>query len=139
MAELTTTTATMPDSHSAPSTSKELAAPEERGRTTIADKVVTRIASIATAEIAAVIDTRTDWTKLIRKGLPRAEAVVAGGTSRIAVEVAAAWPSPLGKVAAQVRDHVTQRVVTLTGVDVTRVDVTVADVVHLDTATRRVQ
>lgn len=111
----------------------------ERGRTIIADKVVKRVASIATAEIEAVVDTRKGWTKLIRRGLPHAEAVVAGGTSRITVEVAATWPTPLAQVAAQVRHHVTRRVVDLTGVSVTRVDVTVANVVHLDTAVRRAQ
>ena len=111
----------------------------ERGRTTIADKVVQRVASIATAEIEAVVDTRKGWTKLIRKGLPHAEAVVAGGTSRITVEVAATWPSPLAQVAAQVREHVSRQVVEITGVAVSRVDVTVADVVHLDSAPSRVQ
>ncbi|SEB63921.1 Uncharacterized conserved protein YloU, alkaline shock protein (Asp23) family [Nocardioides exalbidus] len=111
----------------------------ERGRTVIADKVVERVASIATSEIEAVIDTRTGWTKLIRKGLPHAEAVVAGGTSKITVEVAATWPTPLDRVAAQVREHVTRQVADLTGVTVTRVDVTVADVVHLEAADARVQ
>ncbi|GAA1923743.1 hypothetical protein GCM10009797_16840 [Nocardioides hwasunensis] len=111
----------------------------DRGRTVIADKVVERVASIATSEVEAVIDTRKGWTKLIRKGLPHAEAVVAGDTSKITVEVAATWPTPLAQVAAQVREHVTRQVVDITGVTVTRVDVTVADVVHLDAAEARVQ
>jgi uncharacterized alkaline shock family protein YloU len=109
----------------------------------VADKVVERVASIATAEVEAVIDTRTGWTKLVRKGLPRAEAVVAGGTTRITVAVAATWPTPLAQVAAQVRAHVIQQVTAITGVSVARVDVSVADVVHLDssthTSTRRVR
>ncbi|WP_229052043.1 Asp23/Gls24 family envelope stress response protein [Aeromicrobium sp. Leaf350] len=116
----------------------ELAPAAERGRTTIADKVVSRVASIAAAEMEAVVDTRSGWTKLVRKGLPHADAVVAGGTTRITVEVAATWPTPLSRLAAQVRDHVTSRVVDLTGTQVSRVDVTVADVVHLETAARRV-
>ncbi|WP_207208657.1 Asp23/Gls24 family envelope stress response protein [Nocardioides oleivorans] len=110
----------------------------DRGRTVIADKVVERVASIATSEIEAVIDTRTGWTKLVRKGLPHAEAVVAGGTSRITVEVAATWPTPLAQVAAQVREHVSRQVSDITGVTVTRVDVTVADVVHLEATEARV-
>ncbi len=117
---------------------RELAPAAERGRTTIADRVVTRVASLAAAEVESVIDTRSGWTKLVRKGLPHAEAVVAGGTTRITVQVAATWPTPLSRVAAQVRDHVTERVVQLTGTQVTRVDVTVADVVHVETAARRV-
>ena len=112
---------------------------EERGRTTIADQVVERIASIAANEVEAVIDTRTGWTRLVRGRLPRAEAVVAGGTSRITVEVAATWPTPLNSVAGRVRDHVSERVSTLTGVTVTAVDVSIADVVHLETAQRRVK
>ena len=117
---------------------RELAPAAERGRTSIADRVVTRVASIAAAEIESVIDTRSGWTKLVRKGLPHAEAVVAGGTTRITVQVAATWPTPLSQVAAQVRDHVTERVAHLTGTQVSRVDVTVADVVHVETAARRV-
>lgn len=115
-----------------------LPAPEDRGRTTIADGVVSRIASIAASEIEAVVDTRKGWTKLVRKGLPHAEATVAGETSAIKVEVAATWPTPLRALTERVRAHVTERVDTLVGVTVSRVDVTVADVVHLDTPARRV-
>ncbi|WP_165355107.1 Asp23/Gls24 family envelope stress response protein [Nocardioides oleivorans] len=111
----------------------------ERGRTVVADKVVERVASIATAEVEAVIDTRTGWTRLVRKGLPHAEAVVAGGTSRITVAVAATWPTPLAQVAAQVRENVTRQVAHITGVTVARVDVTVADVVHLDSPAPRIR
>ncbi|WP_067859891.1 Asp23/Gls24 family envelope stress response protein [Aeromicrobium erythreum] len=115
-----------------------LPAPEDRGRTTIADGVVSRVASIAASEIEAVVDTRKGWTKLVRKGLPHAEATVAGETSSITVEVAATWPTPLAPLVERVRAHVTERVDTLVGVTVSRVDVTVADVVHLDAPARRV-
>jgi uncharacterized alkaline shock family protein YloU len=115
-----------------------LPAPEDRGRTTIADGVVGRIASIAASEVEAVVDTRKGWTKLVRKGLPHAEAKVAGSTTAITVEVAATWPTPLARLTEQVREHVTERIDTLVGVTVSRVDVTVADVVHLDAPPRRV-
>lgn len=128
----------------APETLPEQARPdlgpaEDRGRTTIADKVVERIASIAAGEVEAVTDPRQGWIRVVRGGLPRAEAVVAGDTSRISVEVAATWPTPLSGVAARVRDHVSERVHTLAGVTVTAVDVSIADVVHVETAHRRVQ
>lgn len=110
---------------------RTLAPPEERGRTTVADRVVERVASISAHEVEAVIDTRAGWTKLVRRGLPRASAVVAGGRTRIEVEVAATWTSPLPQVAAQVRDHVSEQVQKMTGIDVAAVDVTVADVVRL--------
>lgn len=115
-----------------------LPAPEDRGRTTIADGVVSRIASIAASEVEAVVDTGKGWTKLVRRGLPHAEAKVAGATSSITVEVATTWPTPLARLTEQVRAHVTERVGTLAGVTVSRVDVTVADVVHLDEPPPRV-
>jgi len=117
----------------------DLAPPDERGSTTIADRVVERIATIAAGEVDSVTDTDGSWARLGRRGLPRAHATVAGLSSRISVEVAAAWPTPLGSLATRVRDHVCERVETLTGVSVTAVDVRVADVVHLETAQRRVQ
>lgn len=122
----------------APAGRDALPDPADRGRTTIADGVVSRIASIAASEIEAVVDTRKGWTKLVRKGLPHADAVVAGDTSRITVEVAAVWPTPLAPLTDRVRAHVTERVGSLVGVTVSRVDVTVADVVHLDEPARRV-
>lgn len=109
----------------------------ERGRTTIADRVVGRVASIAAAEAESVVDSRRGWTGLVRHSLPHAEAVVAGGTARIDVEVAASWPTPLAALSAQVRDTVRTRVVELTGMTVGRVDVTIADVVHVDAPARR--
>jgi uncharacterized alkaline shock family protein YloU len=114
--------------------------PSERGTTTIADRVVQKIASIAAGEVDAVTVTRAGWTQVVGgSGLPSASAKVAGGSSRISVEIAAAWPSPLSAVAAKVREHVAHQVTSLTGIDVVAVDVTVADVVHLETARRRVE
>ncbi len=130
----------MADRQTAQQTRRRPPAPAaKRGRTTIADKVVERVASIATSEIEAVIDTRRGWTKLVHRGLPRASAIVAGDTCRIQVEVAAIWPAPLAEVASRVRDHVTTQVAALTGVTVAAVDVSVADVVHVEAAQRRVQ
>ena len=113
--------------------------PEERGRTVIADRVVERIASAAAAEVEAVTDSRGGFGRLVLGKLPSAEAVVAGKTSRISVEVGAVWPTPLSVLAGRVRDHVGERVHTLAGVEVTAVDVTVADVVHSTDSARRVQ
>lgn len=117
-----------------------LAPPADRGRTTIADRVVERVAAAASAEVDAVLDTHGGWTRsLLGRGLPRAEAVVAGSTSRIAVEVACPWTAPLPAVTAEVRAHVARRVTELTGVVVARVDVSVTDVVHDATPARRVR
>ncbi|ROR92322.1 Asp23/Gls24 family envelope stress response protein [Nocardioides aurantiacus] len=115
-----------------------LPAPEERGRTVIADRVVERIASAAAGEVESTVDSRGGFGRLVRGRLPSAEAVVAGRTSRISVEVGAVWPASLSQLTARVRDHVGERVHTLTGVEVTAVDVTVADVVHSTAPSRRV-
>ncbi len=120
-------------------TRPSLTEPGQRGTTTIADKVVQKIASVAAGEIGAVTDTRSRWASVVRRGLPRATATVAGGSARITVDVAAIWPSPLSAVAAKVRDQVTHQVSSLTGIEVVAVDVTIADVVHLETTRRRVE
>lgn len=108
----------------------ELAPPAERGRTSIADKVIDRVAAAASSEVDQVLSARSGWGRLVGRSLPGAHAVVAGRTCKISVDVAVPWTAPLPSVAAQVRDHVANRVQTLTGLTVTRVDVTVADVVQ---------
>lgn len=118
--------------------STALAPPEERGSLTIADKVVVRIASIAAREVEHVIDSRAGWTQMY-KSMPRATAKVAGGRTRVGVEVAASWPSPLPTVTAQVRDRVSEQVASLTGITVVAVDVTLAEVLRQEITTRRVR
>lgn len=117
----------------------ELAPPGDRGRLVIADKVVERIASRAAGDVEAVTENRSGWSKVVGRSLPTPTAKVAGGRVRVGVDVAAAWPAPLGDLAIRVRDHVSERVETLTGMPVVAVDVTVADVVHVDAQTRRVR
>lgn len=117
----------------------ELAPPAERGRTIIADRVVDRVAVAATSEVDQVLAPRGGWTRLVGRSLPSAHAVVAGKICKIEVDVAVPWSAPLPRVAAQVRDHVADRVHALTGLAVSRVDVTVADVVHSASDSPRVR
>ncbi len=121
-----------------PGTLTRPAEPDERGTTTIADRVVERVASIAASEVEAVTQARSGWASAVRRSLPRASATVAGSTARISVDVAAVWPTPLSSLAAEVRDHVSAQVTALTGVEVLAVDVSVADVVRAQAARRRV-
>lgn len=116
-----------------------LAVPEERGSLSIADKVIEKVATAAAREIGPVTDQASGWRRLPGRALPRASAEIAGGHSRIGVEIATPWPRPLTTVAAETRDHVKERVTALTGMDVVAVDVTVADVVHVATENRRVR
>lgn len=113
--------------------------PATRGRLHIADKVVEKIAAMAAREVDQVTEDNSGWRALPGRGLPRVNAEVAGGHARIGVEIAAPWPTPLPQVAAQTRDHVEQRVSSLTGIDIVAVDITVADVIHVATEDRRVR
>lgn len=113
------------------------------GRTTIAPRVVERLAVAAAREADSSTRARArdrgGLTGMVRGSLPRASAVVAGQTSRIEVRVAASWPESLASVAARVRDHVGARVTELAGIDVTAVDVVVAEIVTQRDLSPRVQ
>lgn len=117
-----------------------LAEPDQRGRTTIEDVVVEHIASQAALEVNGVTATGSDLEKLIGRRLPKADAQVAGTRARVQLEIAAAWPYPLAALAAAVREHVTSRLVELTGLSIDGVDVDVARVIHpTEPERRRVQ
>ena len=113
--------------------------PGERGTLSVADRVVEKVASIAAHEVDAVIAQTSGWRKLTGRPLPRAHATVAGGRARIGVEIATPWPTPLSGVATRTRDHVQERVSSLTGVDVIAVDVTISDVLHLPPESRKLR
>lgn len=117
----------------------ELAPPEDRGSLSIADKIVEKVATMAASEIDQVTEHRAGWRRMPGQGLPKATAEVAGGHARIGVQIATPWPLPLTDIATETRDHVRQRVASLTGLDVVAVDVTVAAVVHVASDKRRVQ
>ncbi|WP_370248533.1 hypothetical protein [Nocardioides sp.] len=110
--------------------------PGQRGSLVIADRVVTRVAGQAAREVAHVAVVRP---RRPGGGSPRVRAVVAGGRSRIALDIATAWPQPTAAVAAQVRATVAERVGSLVGVVVDGVDVRVTRVVHVPNPRRRVE
>ncbi len=60
-------------------------------------------------------------------GLPRAEAEVDGSTAAIALWVSIRWPASIAGVSTAVREHVRDRVRTLTGMKVTEVSISVTD------------
>ena len=114
-----------------------LGPPEERGSLHLADRVVEKIASAAAREIGEATARSSGW--IPGRSLPRAKTEMAGTRARIGVEIAVPWPTPLADVAARTRDHVRERVSTLTGVHVVAVDVTVADVVATRPDSRRLR
>ncbi len=114
-----------------------LAEPDQRGRTTIEDAVLERIATHAALEVDGVTATGSDLQRLIGRRLPKADAHVAGTRARVQLEIAAAWPHPVATVAAAVRDQVTTRLVELTGLDIDAVDVEITRIIHTTEPERR--
>lgn len=112
----------------------------QRGRLVIADSVVERIAAIAAGEVVGVVKAGSGLDQVLGHRYPKATATLAGNRTRIHVEIAIAWPHPLGQVCAQVQDEVRDRVTKFAGVRVDAVDVTAAKVVHApEPELRRVQ
>ena len=133
---MTTTAVAVPE---APSGSA-LAPPEQRGITEIADRVVERIAARAVAEVD---DAQGPARKLLGLRVPGAAAprvsVLIDGrlaTVRLAIEVR--YPAPIRQVTRRVREHVSDRVGELTGLDVRHVDIDIPALITPDRG-RRVQ
>jgi len=101
---------------------------------------VERIATIAAGEVEGVVRAGSGLGQVLGHRYPKANATVAGNSARIEVEIAIAWPHPLGQVCRQVRDEVRDRVTELVGLQVDAVDVTAAKVMHApEPEQRRVQ
>jgi uncharacterized alkaline shock family protein YloU len=60
-------------------------------------------------------------------GLPRTEAEIDGSTAAIALWVSIRWPASIARVSAALREHVRDRVMTLTGLKVTEISISVTD------------
>lgn len=108
-----------------------LPAPEQRGRTTIADRVVARVAARAVAEVE---QTGGAARKVIGiaigrqagEGMARVAARVDGQLAMIEMRLSLAYPAPVLTLTREVRRHVADRVTGLTGLDVRHVDIEVA-------------
>jgi uncharacterized alkaline shock family protein YloU len=133
----------MAETTSSPATTSGSGSPllSERGRTSIADSVVAKIAGIATREIAGIHNMGSGAARAlgtIRDKLP------GGGTTRgvtqgvsvevgerqaaIDLDVVVEYGVPIVDVANAVRDNVSSRVERMTGLEVTEVNVTVDDI-----------
>lgn len=113
--------------------------PADRGRLDVADRVVERVAGIAACEVSGVRSVGSGLGGVVGRQYPKVKAQVAGGHARIQLDIAVDWPVPLASTAAQVRDHVRDRLTTLVGLAVDAVDVTVATVAPATSEHRRVQ
>ncbi len=116
--------------------------PAARGRTTIADEVVQKIAGIAAREVPGVYDLGGDVARVfsavkekLRLGEESAAQGVAvkldGKTADIEITIVLEFGFQVFSVTEKVREKVISSVENLLGLDVTNVDVTVDDV-HID-------
>jgi uncharacterized alkaline shock family protein YloU len=133
----------MAETTSSPATTSGSGSPllSERGRTSIADSVVAKIAGIATREIAGIHNMGSGAARAlgtIRDKLPGA-GTTRGVTQGVSVEVGerqaaidldvvVEYGVPIVDVANAVRDNVSSRVERMTGLEVTEVNVTVDDI-----------
>ncbi|MEV6175537.1 Asp23/Gls24 family envelope stress response protein [Streptomyces sp. NPDC051954] len=115
--------------------------PETRGRTTIADGVVEKIAGIAAREVPGIHALGGGFTRTmgaVRDRVPGGHASVGRGVkvevgekqTAIDLQVVVAYGVSIREVVAEVRENVIAAVERMTGLEVVEVDIAVNDV-HL--------
>ena len=117
---MTTTVSTQP----APDAAAEM---RRRGRLVLADRVVQKIASQAAAEVAATAGRSGGFLGIRAEtdagARPRVDVTLSVDSADLSLAVGIAYPGSIRRATQELRDHVTERVETLTGVDVRRVDI----------------
>jgi len=108
-----------------------LAVRQQRGRTTIADRVVARVATRAVAEVAQAGGAARQLIGITLgrqsgQGPARVSARVDGNLAMIEIRLTLAYPAPVRSLSREVRRHVMERVASLTGIEVRHVDIEVA-------------
>jgi uncharacterized alkaline shock family protein YloU len=103
----------------------------QRGRTTIADRVVAKVATQAVAEVAQTGGAARELIGITLgrqtgQGPARVSARVDGNLAMIEVRLTLAYSAPVRTVSREVRRHVMERVASLTGIEVRHVDIEVA-------------
>jgi len=103
--------------------------PSQRGRLTLAAQVLEKIAGQAAGDIAATGGTSGGvlgvGAKQDLSARPRVAVRLVGQTAEVDLDLGMTYPTPLRSATDFVREHVTRRVLELTGVRVTRVDIRV--------------
>lgn len=108
-----------------------LNAPGQRGRTTIAEKVVTKVAAQAVSEVEQTAGVARELIGITLgrqtgAGQARVSARIDGHLTLIELRLALSYPAPVRTVTREVRRHVIERVSGLTGLEVRHVDIEVA-------------
>jgi uncharacterized alkaline shock family protein YloU len=116
----------------------------ERGRTTIADHAVERLAACAVTEVDGVGGTarRMLGVPVSGEGLERSAQVTAhvtGETASLHARLSVTYPASVARTTDRARIHLMRRIAQLTGLAVSRVDITVTALHSGITEHRRVQ
>ncbi|KYH45402.1 hypothetical protein [Branchiibius sp. NY16-3462-2] len=113
----------------------------ERGTLDVRAAAIEHLAEHIAQGVPGTVTHRSGLDKLRGRGFPNAQVTIRGAASWITLEIAVAWPGPVEKIAAHVRDQVRADTSRLSGSQVRRVDVTVhvltAD--QFETTERRVR
>jgi uncharacterized alkaline shock family protein YloU len=117
---------------------------EERGRTTIADRTVERLAMRAITEVDGVGGAATRVLGVAVGGADldssaKVTATVSGQTAALDVRLSVVYPASVGATTENARRHLVDRVEELTGLVVSRVDITVTALHSTATERRRVE
>lgn len=127
------TAASLPAPPAAPPAALNAAlnAPGQRGRTTIADRVVTKVAAQAVSEVEQTGGAARQLIGITLgretgEGTARVSARIDRHLTMIEVRLSLAYPAPVRTLTRQVRAHVIERVTGLTGLEVRHVDIEVA-------------
>ena len=118
--------------------------PEERGRLTVAERVVERVAGYAATQVdGAAAAPRRLLGISIGEARPDAAAAVRatvdGSVATVEATIAVAWPQSVRRVTEALRSRIREDVRRVTDVEVAHVDVDVVDFVTAATPARRVQ
>ena len=123
-----------------PATLPTTVAPEERGTTVLADRVVEQIAAAAAAEVDHAGGlTRRLAGRALGSPAVRVSAELDGHVASLSMRLAVEFPVAIRPVTRAVRSHVTDTVARLCDVRVDHVDIVVADLRRPDEDRRRVR
>jgi uncharacterized alkaline shock family protein YloU len=114
----------------APDVATLIPVPGQRGRTTIADRVVTRVATRAVAEVEQTGGVARQLMGITigrqgGEGAARVSVRIDGHLAMIQLRLSLAYPAPVRSLTREVRTHVIERVTGLTGFEVRHVDIEV--------------
>ena len=105
------------------------AAPADRGRLVLADKVVEKVAGQAASEVPGVLGREGGVLGVgghaDTSARPAVDVDLGHDSADLSLAVGVAYPGSVRQVTSRLRDHVARRVEDLTGVSVHRVDVDV--------------